>query len=312
MEPVVDEVLDLQDGRRLAYCEWGSREGAPVVFINGSPGSRLWIPDERVTEDRGVRLVTFDRPGTGRSDPKAPRRLSDVPLDVAALADALEIERFPVIGYSTGGVYAAACAALLGPRVTGAAIVSTRHLALYNVGERPESYDELDAESRAVYDLAQQDPLAAAEHCKQQDAEWVEQLRERPESIWDGPAEERAPEGDRWFWRDAERTASFYSSMREALSQGIEGYKWESLDVFLPWGLPTLRDLRPGHHLVRGPGRPLPGSRAGAREVGRRTDPRLHRRDLGRRRPHGPRQVLGHGPRQHPVRRIERAEAAVA
>jgi pimeloyl-ACP methyl ester carboxylesterase len=237
MEPVVDEVLDLQDGRRLAYCEWGSREGAPVVFINGSPtGSRLWIPDERVTEDRAVRLVTFDRPGTGRSDPKAPRRLSDVPLDVAALADALEIERFPVIGYSKGGVYAAACAALLGPRVTGAAIVSTRHLALYNVGERPESYDELDAESRAVFDLAQQDPLAAAELCKQQDAEWVEQLRERPESIWDGPAEERAPEGDRWFWRDAERTASFYSSMRETLRQGIEGYKWESLDVFLPWG----------------------------------------------------------------------------
>ena len=237
MEPVVDEVLDLQDGRRLAYCEWGSREGAPVVFVNGSPnGSRLWIPDERVTEDRAVRLVTFDRPGMGRSDPKAPRRVSDVPLDVAALADALEIERFPVIGYSTGGVYAAACAALLGPRVTGAAIVSTRHLALYNVGERPESYDELDAESRAVYDLAQQDPLAAAELCKQQDAEWVEQLQERPESIWDGPAEERAPEGDRWFWRDAERTASFYSSMREALRQGIEGYKWESLDVFLPWG----------------------------------------------------------------------------
>jgi hypothetical protein len=32
MEPVVDEVLDLQDGRRLAYCEWGSTEGAPVFF----------------------------------------------------------------------------------------------------------------------------------------------------------------------------------------------------------------------------------------------------------------------------------------
>jgi len=236
MKPSVDDFVTLNDGRRLAYCEWGHREGAPVVFINGSPGSRLWIPDQRVTEDRGVRLITFDRPGIGLSDPKAYRTLADIAIDVASLADALGIDRFPVIGFSAGGVYAAACAGVLGDRVKSTTIVNTRHLALYNVSERPESYDELDAESRAVYELAQRDALAAVALCKEQDAEWVEQLRERPESIWDGPPEERAPEGDRWFWRDQERCASFYDNTREALRQGIDGYKWESLDIFLPWG----------------------------------------------------------------------------
>ncbi len=38
------------------------------------------------------------------------RRLSDWPADVAALADALGIERFAVLGFSGGGAYTAACA----------------------------------------------------------------------------------------------------------------------------------------------------------------------------------------------------------
>ena len=236
MGPRLDSAIGLPDGRRLAYCEWGSAEGPPVMFINGSPGSRIWIPDAQATEAAGVRLVSFDRPGIGGSDPKACRTLADIAGDVEALARHLHLSHFPVVGYSTGGVYAAACGALVADRVTQVSIVATRFLAEYNHEERPESVAGFGEDERAVYDLAQRDPAAAGELCAEQDAEWVDQMREHPESIWEGPAEERAPEGDRWFWRDRRRTGEFYADTREALRQGIDGYKWESLDIFLPWG----------------------------------------------------------------------------
>jgi len=74
--------------------------------------------------DRGVRLIAPDRPGFGRSDPQPGRALTDWPVDVAALADALGLERFGVVGISNGGPYALACGALLPERLTGLAVVS--------------------------------------------------------------------------------------------------------------------------------------------------------------------------------------------
>jgi pimeloyl-ACP methyl ester carboxylesterase len=50
--------------------------------------------------------------------------MADWPRDVAALADHLGIDRFAVIGLSSGGPYVAACAAVLGDRVVAAAAVA--------------------------------------------------------------------------------------------------------------------------------------------------------------------------------------------
>ncbi len=72
----------------------------------------------------GVRLFVLERPGYGLSDFQKGRQLLDWPEDVSAFADALGIDRFPVIGVSGGGPYAAACAYKIPQRVTRAAIVS--------------------------------------------------------------------------------------------------------------------------------------------------------------------------------------------
>jgi pimeloyl-ACP methyl ester carboxylesterase len=71
-----------------------------------------------------VRLIAFDRPGIGLSDPKAGDRLLDWPGDVAQAADLLDIPRFAVQGMSAGGPYALACAHALKDRVTACSLVS--------------------------------------------------------------------------------------------------------------------------------------------------------------------------------------------
>jgi pimeloyl-ACP methyl ester carboxylesterase len=73
----------------------------------------------------GVFLVSYDRPGYGASTRVPGRRVSDAATDVAAIADALGLERFAIVGRSGGGPHALACAALLPGRVTRcAALVS--------------------------------------------------------------------------------------------------------------------------------------------------------------------------------------------
>lgn len=124
----VTDAITLPDGRRLGYAEWGSRrrDAATVLYFHGAMGSpmRRCAATDAALETLGLRYVMVHRPGFGASDPLPGRTLRDWPADVAHLADALDLERFAVLGVSAGGPYAAACAHLLPERVTAAAIVS--------------------------------------------------------------------------------------------------------------------------------------------------------------------------------------------
>jgi pimeloyl-ACP methyl ester carboxylesterase len=118
-------VLRLEDGRELAYAEYGDPSGTPVIAFHGTPGSNLQIsPCDAAGKSERVRLIAPDRPGYGHSSFDRHRRLVDWPRDVAELADHLGLERFGVFGVSGGGPHAAVCAHALGDRLLGAAIVS--------------------------------------------------------------------------------------------------------------------------------------------------------------------------------------------
>jgi pimeloyl-ACP methyl ester carboxylesterase len=123
--PHADEVLVLADGRRLAWAEWGDPRGAPLVFFHPSPGSRMLCPDPSATTAAGIRLISVDRPGYGRSDPVADPSLASFIRDLERLLDHLWIGQVPVVGWSGGGQYAAASAAILAERVSGVALVAT-------------------------------------------------------------------------------------------------------------------------------------------------------------------------------------------
>jgi pimeloyl-ACP methyl ester carboxylesterase len=251
--PLRDDAIRLRDGRRLAYTEWGEPRGRCVFLFHGTPHSRLFCPDEPVTASSNVRLVTVDRPGIGGSDVLPRRTFNAWPSDVVELADALRVEEFGVVGWSAGGAYAAACAALIPTRLTGVGIACSRHLSQFNFVENPAAYEELEADDREMFDLAKQDPNAAARTAAEQHREWVQELRSRPEGVIEGYD---TPAGDRWFFEDEERRRVFLDAVRESVRQGPEGFAWEMIDVWLPWGF-RVADIAAEVHVWHGAQDPI-------------------------------------------------------
>jgi pimeloyl-ACP methyl ester carboxylesterase len=124
-----------------------------VVLVGGLGDSRLTRhPDDELTASLGVRLIGVDRPGTGGSDRRRGARLADWADDLRALADALSLDRFGLVGWSMGGPFAAAGAAGLGERVGALALVAS--FAPFedgNVG--------LDARTAQGFQMAARSPL---------------------------------------------------------------------------------------------------------------------------------------------------------
>ena len=113
------------DGRTLAVLEVGSQDGPAIVAHHGSPGAGMLFRTEvESAEQRGLRLIAYDRPGFGSSSRHDGRRVADAAADVAAILDALGVERFATYGTSGGGPHALACAALLPGRCVAAATIA--------------------------------------------------------------------------------------------------------------------------------------------------------------------------------------------
>ena len=85
----------------------------------------LYGPHVADASKRGIRLISYDRPGYGGSTPLPGRKVADVTKDVATIADHLGVERFAVWGISGGGPHAIASAALIPTRVVAAASLAS-------------------------------------------------------------------------------------------------------------------------------------------------------------------------------------------
>ena len=106
--------LTLPDGRQLDYRVSGPEGATPLVFHHGTPGSVVPVRAiERAAHARGLRLVTFSRPGYGGSTRKVDRRVVDVVADTAAVLEAIGATESYIAGWSGGGPHTLACAARL-------------------------------------------------------------------------------------------------------------------------------------------------------------------------------------------------------
>ncbi|MGV1048983.1 MAG: alpha/beta fold hydrolase [Solirubrobacterales bacterium] len=113
------------DGRRLLAEAAGPEDGPLLIWHGGTPGCRRlphWWYEEGTK--RGLRHLSYSRPGYEGSDRMQGRTVADCAADTVAFADALGAETFYTLGSSGGGPHALACAALLPERVLAAVSVS--------------------------------------------------------------------------------------------------------------------------------------------------------------------------------------------
>ena len=126
---MLDQTLALPDGRSVGFSDYGSPGAVPVIWCHGGPGSRL--QGAAAGAQPGLRVIGVDRPGYGLSTPNPGRSIGGWTGDALAVADHLGLDRFLVVGISTGGAYALALAALAPERVmgvvTGCAMTDMRH-----------------------------------------------------------------------------------------------------------------------------------------------------------------------------------------
>ena len=90
--------LDLPDGRKLGYAQYGLPTGRAVFYLHGTPGSRI---EAAAYDDLAVkadaRIIAVDRPGIGLSSPQPNRTLLDHPKDIEQLARHLDLNDYGVL-----------------------------------------------------------------------------------------------------------------------------------------------------------------------------------------------------------------------
>lgn len=210
--------MDLRDGRRLGYAESGLADGEPVLAFLGTSQSSTAHLGGDAPRAAGVRLVLVDRPGYGASDLHPGRRLLDWPRDVAELADALDLERFAVLGMSGGGPHAAACAYALTERVSALGLVSSPA----PVWDRRALRYSLPPHRQTLIELAGEDPDAAARRLLEDCRLELEQAKR---------------ESHNEDVHDPALRARLRASLLETAARGPEGYAQDLVVLFIsPWG----------------------------------------------------------------------------
>jgi hypothetical protein len=109
---VTETDLALGDGRTLHVYDTGTGDGTiglAVFWQHGTPSTGA--PPEPLfaaAAERGIRWVSHDRPGYGRSTPHPGRDVASAAADVASIADALGIDRLADMTPSGAAEYRAA------------------------------------------------------------------------------------------------------------------------------------------------------------------------------------------------------------
>ncbi|WP_168216168.1 alpha/beta fold hydrolase [Halorussus halobius] len=141
-------------GTHLSYATYGDPAGRPLVFLHGTPGSRLLggLLD-RPAREAGVQVVAPDRPGYGDSELPPGFDLSDAGRLAATLADAVDADRVALAGFSGGAAYALAAAATAPERVESVDLVS---------GAVPVRFAEPPRTQRVLGRLARRAPVVVS------------------------------------------------------------------------------------------------------------------------------------------------------
>jgi pimeloyl-ACP methyl ester carboxylesterase len=238
---VTETGLELSDGRTLHVYDTGAddADGRLAVFWHhGSPN--IGAPPEplfSVADRLGMRWVSYDRPGYGGSTPRQDRDVASAAGDASAVADALGIDRFALMGHSGGGSHALACAALLRERVLGVVVVAG--MAPFDA-EGLEWFEGFGPAGVAELRAAAAGRAALEKHLAEFDDE--------PEFT---PEDEAALAGE-WSW--------FIDVVDSALAGGMGGFIDDNLACVRAWGFDPADVIAPTLLLHGGRDRVVPSS----------------------------------------------------
>jgi pimeloyl-ACP methyl ester carboxylesterase len=227
--------LALPGGRILGYDDHGPPAGVPILLFHGTPSSRYdWylFGNRALAERLHVRVIAVDRPGVGVSSFQPGRRIGGWPADVTALADALGLGRFAVLGYSGGGPYVLACARQMPERLIAAGIVSGT--GPYDVPGGPPA--GINSFLHPLLTVARSSPQVARATL----ALFGGLARRAPASLV-AQTMFVVPEPDRSTLARPEVLHAFVSAFLEALRPGAEGVCLDTALMVSPWGF----DLHP-------------------------------------------------------------------
>jgi pimeloyl-ACP methyl ester carboxylesterase len=224
------------DGREVCVETAGDPRGKPILVHIGTPNSRHlyggWIAD---ATKKGIRLISYDRPGYGGSTAHPGHTVASGASDVRAIAEALGHDRLGIWGISGGGPYALGCAALLPDLAVAVAAVAS--LAPYGI----EGFDyfagmgELNAgDIKSFFS----DPEAARSRHRE---EWEQAVAATPEQFAEviksllSPVDAEALTGELARW--------LTESQKDGLSAGDQGWWDDGVAHLTSWGF-DLHDIR--------------------------------------------------------------------
>jgi pimeloyl-ACP methyl ester carboxylesterase len=228
--------VDLPDGRVLETMTLGPAGGSPVVLFSGTPSAPVaWPALEAAAAEAGWHVITWARPGYGRSTPLAGRSVADVARDLPVVLDAFGIAEFVTLGMSGGGPHALACAALAGGRCRAAATVGSvaPHDAVgldWLAGMAAENHEEFGAAVAGEAELTRYLAEAARGLAVLTREDMITALG----GLVDEP-DKRAAAGPLGEWLHASLVAS--------VASGIDGWLDDDLAFIRPWGF-EVADIR--------------------------------------------------------------------
>jgi pimeloyl-ACP methyl ester carboxylesterase len=223
------QAITTPDGRDLEVVSAGPDDGRCLLWHSGTPSAAgIFAPALAEAAQRGLRFVTFSRPGYATSTARPGRTVGDIAADVTVILDALGFDCFICAGQSGGGPHALACAALLPDRVLATATLAgvapwpAKGLD-WLTGMGPENLEEFAASMKGPEALT---PLLESD---------AAHLREvRPDDV-------AAALGGLVSDVDKQALTGAYaefvaSSFHRAVSNGIAGWRDDDIAFVNPWG----------------------------------------------------------------------------
>jgi pimeloyl-ACP methyl ester carboxylesterase len=222
--------VEMPDGSTVGYAEAGDPAGLPVLYLHGSPSSRLEVGLPGIHEAAaalGLRVVCPDRPGMGLTTFRG-YSIADYPLLVQDFADAVGIEMFAVVGVSGGGKYACACAWRLPDRLTRVALVGSTCSF-----ELPGARDTWTAGDRRLYGMADRAPWLARAFLRKV----ARDVRRAPRGLFSA-VERSVSTADNDVLALPGFREALVRDMGEAFRQGGRGPAHDLTLEARPWGVP--------------------------------------------------------------------------